>query len=377
MKYMGSKRSLLKNGLGHAIDREVATSTRFIDLFSGSCAVAWFVASRHAIPVWANDLQAFSAVLGAAVLCRTRPIDADSLLSKWLKNAERIRGRPIEVSARLTRADVLRSRQWCSLQRELPITAAYGGHYFSAEQALWLDALRQALPSQPQERAIALSSLLSAASYAAASPGHLAQPLQPSRTGIASIRESWNRDLLLRVTKECKLLSHLHARRSGRITTGDANVLSRRAIDGDLVFLDPPYSAVQYSRFYHVLETITQGDPVEVSGIGRYPHSSQRPNSLYSRKACALDAIEILLSTLASKGAKVILTFPTHECSNGLSGELLTEVADQFFTVKSREVSSVLSTLGGSLQKRNRTRYARRRARIETEELIVVLTPRG
>lgn len=68
MKYMGSKRAMLRNGLGEALDRAITDKGRFVDLFAGSAAVSWHVAQRYSIPVFASDLQQFSVALALGVL---------------------------------------------------------------------------------------------------------------------------------------------------------------------------------------------------------------------------------------------------------------------------------------------------------------------
>lgn len=377
MKYMGSKRILLKNGLGHLLDREIKKRARFVDLFSGSAAVSWFVASRYQVPVWANDLQTFGVVLAKAVLQRTNTFDAARTYANWIKRAtaRRAKVRVPRVDAR-HRSDVLRARAWCADQRELPVTAAYGGHYFSPDQAVWIDALLQCLPKSTA-RMPALASLVCAANYSVASPGHTAQPLSPSPTALPFIRHAWQRNVLARLQSEVEWFAKHHAFVRGDATIGDANLMARRVRESDLVFLDPPYSAVQYSRFYHVLETITRQRQVKVSGVGRYPPRCERPESRYSRVTSAADAMEELLSTLAAQGARTIVTFPAHECSNGLSGALLVEIANQFFRVVEREVTSVFSTLGGNPNSKSNAVYAKRRARVPAGELVIVLHPRG
>ncbi len=70
MKYMGSKRWMLQNGLGDLIAREVRGAARFVDLFSGSGAVSTHVAMKYEVPVTAYDLQTFSTVLTRAVVGR-------------------------------------------------------------------------------------------------------------------------------------------------------------------------------------------------------------------------------------------------------------------------------------------------------------------
>lgn len=75
-----------------------------------------------------------------------------------------------------------------------------------------------------------------------------------------------------------------------------------------------------------------------------------------------------LLETLAGRGCTVVVTFPEEECSNGLSGEEIENIAGRVFRVEAKTVTSRFSTLGG-----NRTN---RSARKITRELILVLKRR-
>jgi four helix bundle suffix protein len=55
-------------------------------------------------------------------------------------------------------------RDWCGGQSSAPIIVASGGYYFSPLQAVWIDALRAALPSDDPARTVALAALIRAAS---------------------------------------------------------------------------------------------------------------------------------------------------------------------------------------------------------------------
>lgn len=55
-----------------------------------------------------------------------------------------------------------------------------------------------------------------------------------------------------------------------RIYREDSNALSKK-IKADIVFIDPPYNSRQYSRFYHVLETIVKWDKPELFGVAMKP----------------------------------------------------------------------------------------------------------
>ena len=139
------------------------------------------------------------------------------------------------------------------------------------------------------------------------------------------------------------------------------------------MFIDPPYSGVHYSRFYHVLESIARGRSGAVTGIGRYPDERRRPRSRYSLQSEASDALDNLLKTIAARGSKIILTFPNHSCSNGLSGSLVYKIALRHFDVVKKSVASRFSSLGGTSD--NRGNEAGRAARRYTRELVLTLTP--
>ena len=374
MKYMGSKRAMLQNGLGELLAREVLGADRFVDLFSGSAAVAIYVAQNHPVPVFAFDLQNYSAVLARAVVTRRRPISWQATWRDWQRRARGLqRHTRVPVTPALTRAVVEDVRRWSGQQIRLPITRAYGGHYFSAEQAVCLDVLRRTLPEDEREFTVALAALIDAASECAASPGHTAQPFQPTRTARRYIAEAWNRDIFEHTREVFALLSGQVAQRVGRADVRDANDVARRLREGDLVFLDPPYSGVHYSRFYHVLETIARGEAGDVFGVGRYPARELRPRSRYCVRSESAIALNDLLETIAGRRARAIMTFPDHSCSNGLSGQVVREIAGRHFRIDEDIVASRFSTLGGTGDER--ANEAGRAARQEANELLLVLDP--
>jgi adenine-specific DNA-methyltransferase len=367
---------MLGNGLGHLLDSVAPEAHRFIDLFSGSSAVAAFVATRHDICVYSADLQAYSKVLAAAILDRTRPLAVEPTWSSWKAAATRLRPSVSGVpdTAHLTKACVQVAREWCSKRRAWNITRAYGGHYYSPDQALWLDALRRTLPATRQYRSVALASVIDAAAYCAAAPGHTAQPFQPTSTALPFLKASWARNVLQRVETTFASLCAQHAIAKGCAVVGDALSVAKSVRCGDIVFIDPPYSGVQYSRFYHVLETVATGYSGEVIGVGRYPDVGSRPKSDFSLVSKSEDAFSNLLKEVALRGADAIVTFPEHKCSNGLSGEVVSRIAREYFDVSRKVVSSRFSSLGGTSGAS--AIGSERAARVEAKELILHLRAR-
>jgi len=366
---------MLLNGLGTLINSELENAKRFIDLFTGSAAVAWFVATKHDVPVYAYDLQRYSTALANAVISRTKVLSSDEIWREWETRAKEIMdGRRYPSAARLTQAKVQDIRRWCSRQELWTLTKAYGGHYFSAKQAMWLDALRKTLPKNFDAKRAALGALIEGASQCAAAPGHTAQPFQPTRSAKPFLQEAWDRDIRSAVKRALSAICKMTAKQKGRASACDANQSAGGLKEGDLVFVDPPYSGVHYSRFYHVLESLARGRCGEVSGVGRYPSNKQRPRSKYSVVSESVDAVDNLLKTLSAKKTRVIFTFPEHECSNGLSGERVRTIANKYFVINEQAVASRFSTLGG--YGGQDVRQDGRAARHDAKELILLLSPK-
>jgi hypothetical protein len=207
--------------------------------------------------------------------------------------------------------------------------------------------------------------MICSASQCAAAPGHTAQPFQPTRTAKPFLIDAWHRNIVHDCENALSAISEQYAKIRGRAEVADANDAATSIAKGDLVFIDPPYSGVHYSRFYHVLETLARGQCSEVSGAGRYPATNERPRSRYSLKSESTTALNDLFSAVASRGGKAIVTFPQRGCSNGLSGRTVMELARKYFEVEQHWVASKFSTLGGNNDRRN--------ARRSTRELILVL----
>ncbi|TPM56260.1 adenine methyltransferase [Mesorhizobium sp. B2-2-4] len=375
VKYMGSKRAMLGNGLGEALGRSLVEAERVFDLFTGSAAVAWYVAEQYGKEVLACDLQIYSAVLAASVIERTSSITDRGWVESWVHRARGFisahrQWQDIkELQASLGKVPVSEAAsnaRSIDFGVKFPVSRAYGGYYFSPWQSAWIDALRATIPEAEDLRNLALAALIQAASRCAASPGHTAQPFKPNETAGRFLIEAWQRDLPTIVRTRVDDIAPRKAGKKGRAYCMGANELAEAARPGDLVFLDPPYSGVHYSRFYHVLESIARGEVGDVSGAGRYPEKSERPISEFSMLTTSRRAFDDLLAILARKNANVIITFPAGKASNGLSGDDVKALAADHFRIEEAKVSSRFSTLGGDLK--------HRAARQEADELILTLS---
>ena len=212
---------------------------------------------------------------------------------------------------------------------------------------------------------VCLAATIASGSHCAASPGHTAQPFQPTKGAARYIVEAWSRDPLIKARRALEQICSRRANVAGETTIGDAVYIASTLSSSDLVIVDPPYSGVQYSRFYHVLETIARGKTPSVTGRGRYPPLTARPQSSFSRPGQSRQALVTLLENLSRAKATVMFTFPAGRASNGLSGDIVTEVSSRLFNVRERRVIGRFSTLGGNNTNRS--------ARSQSEELVLLM----
>jgi len=104
----------------------------------------------------------------------------------------------------------------------------------------------------------------------------------------------------------------------------DSNFLAKDLIerlDGkyiDVAFIDPPYNSRQYSRFYHLLETLAKNDKPELYGIAR-----KRTGENISEycKVNAINAFKDLIASLACYTRLLIVTYNNTYTSKSSSSQ--------------------------------------------------------
>jgi adenine-specific DNA-methyltransferase len=114
-----------------------------------------------------------------------------------------------------------------------------------------------------------------------------------------------------------------------------------------IVYADPPYTNDQYSRYYHVYETIILYDYPTISGKARYRDG--RFVSRFSLKAEVHQSILDLAARVSALGSDLILSYP----ENGLlksSRSIIPSILSSTFKggVDVIEIPSQHSTMGGS-----------------------------
>lgn len=381
-RYMGTKRHLAPHVRAALLD--VADGRPVLDLFCGMGSVAEALASD--VPVIVNDFLRFTSVFSRARFLNAKRTDTGTamrrLIPPYLEHRERLRKGFVRRLADEARhmgagpeglADWMRRaphagrsahyRQAAAVadrangaDRYQMITRYYSAGYFSTAQAIDLDAIRWAIDCRPSvgSRSWLLAAWLQAASAIINAPGHSAQFLKPNdRAAYVRIDRYWRRsawEAFVTALAAIQPVGTTSWRSTNRVRNSEAlNLLARLdQTDVGAVYADPPYTRDQYSRFYHLFESMYRYDFPTSKGEGRTPTPASMRSSSFSQANSVRDAFESLFVGVAQLGCPLVLSYP----SNGL---LVTRGADPIDVARPwlrvidhLTVEHVHSTLGAS-----------------------------
>jgi adenine-specific DNA-methyltransferase len=391
IRYMGNKQQLA--GEVAVFCESLSPRRRLVDLFGGMGSVAGAAASSGR-SVWVNDIQEYAQLATRCLIASSEEPPAVELARRVLLPAYRsnlagLRERyaaPLRAEQRVLRSgdvgelrrlqdawrhagnddDVgsevssLRARGPDGPARLAVLLFAWG--YFGLRQAAELDSIRYAIDDAHAREAISNEaadwlrlSLLQTASRIASAPGHFAQYLRPTsdagaqRILAARRRATW--DSLLEDIAAVRPYGNAVWRAGNRVLGHDALAiwphLDALDVGPAIYYADPPYSKEHYSRYYHVLETLTRYDYPDALGAGRY--RPDRFRSTFAVKAEVVVSIRTIAAKVAERDGILLLSYP----STGLMtarlatdpAALLSEYFDHVSLVVQREAWH--STLGG------------------------------
>ena len=237
-RYAGSKYKLI-DWINKLLDENCLDCTSFFDVFGGTGVVTANVLDRYET-LYINDFLYSNEVIYNAFFSNEdyNQTKLDNIARKYnAKDATKIAANYVSNN--------------------------FGNKYFSNNDAKKIGWIRQNLETQKKagkindrEFYILLASLLYSMDKIANTCGHydayiitksindvfqfeLVEPLDVSKNKVSIYRE-------------------------------DANVVVKK-IKADIAFIDPPYNSRQYSRFYHVLENITQWKKPKLTGVAMKP----------------------------------------------------------------------------------------------------------
>lgn len=343
ISYMGTKRELALT-----VSEVVATCRPgpILDVFSGMCSVGETIASTR--QVWTNDIQVFAfQVAQALFMSQEHPLRSQAIADRYHQNfteAFQELLSPYEVALeaedavltassftefqnrRQNLTNVLdRCRQACHTQRHYLFSKQYSNSFVGIRQALEIDAVIAAIrfnsvksltPDCARWLTIALGRSMLRVSN---STGHFAQYLEPKVGNYRTFQRQRKRRIWqewLDANDNLEPVGDVWWRKNNRVFNQDSLKLLPILLDDNnkpaVIYADPPYTNDQYSRYYHLLETLILYDYPSMTGKGLYRPG--RFSTSFSLKAQSALAMESLIASSARLGSDIVLSYP----SNGL-----------------------------------------------------------
>lgn len=257
MRYMGSKIKLL-DFIIPIIESLCHDGDTVIDLMAGTHSVGYALKPNHKII--SNDVQEYSKNIGIAL----------------------VKNNGISISG----DDALRVYESVKKDNNYNLFEKhYSDTYFSKQQCVDIDKIRHAADLEKDEarKALILTSLMHAMGYCQSSAGHFAQYMSKDNPRIRELRKLSIKDAFVSWLSNAKISNTSYE--NNILAMNYADLLSSEiAKEAKVVYLDPPYSEAQYSRFYHILETMVKYDFPELKYKGLYRGDRFQSNFCYSNR---------------------------------------------------------------------------------------------
>lgn len=245
----------------------------------------------------------------------------------------------------------------------------YANTYVGVRQALEIDSLRYAIDKLCDEwivdrpelgfdpfllRCLLMAALISVVNRVNPGPGHWAafpRISQRNREWIISQRRLSVYDLFIQRVLEIEqaLSKNLSPYGPHIVMTEDFVSFMREVHEyirqARVVYLDPPYSQGHYSRFYHLLETLTLYDYPEISHSGRY--RKERHQSPFAQKEKVAGAVGHICEITRDAKTTLVISYSL----NGVipTPEAFRAILEQYYPsdkIELRKLDSVHSKLG-------------------------------
>lgn len=341
LNYQGSKKNLLEF-IHQNVASYIEPNSTILDIFAGTCSVGYSYKSEHT--VYANDSELYSYIISTALLGTyegdytqiLKQID-DYFYSNFIKFSEcTIKQQMYEKTLLL---NVENHDALIEFYENLPtvwnnkisfnrlhnnfelFTMYYSNSYFGLSQAMDIDSLRYAIEQFKSTSLFfpLLTSLFFAMKECVFSKdGHMAQPLNLKDnmfklflTRNKSIYDifkekfqSFFSDKFIRTTK-CNKTYNMNF--EDLIKQDDI----KKSVD--FIYADPPYTDMQYSRYYHLLNVVAKYDyPAPTQSSGTYTkglYTQNRYKSKLSKKSTCLATFNNLICFAKAYNKNLAISF--------------------------------------------------------------------
>lgn len=287
IRYMGNKGKLLDE-LIPAIESLTNPGDVICDIMAGTNAVSYALKPRNILIT--NDIQYYSYVISKCLLNNYSIPSIEEAHNDLDENYN------LNIEKRFFSFFV----------------DEYTDTYFAEKQCLDIDSLRYAIEKikDDSKKSFYLTVLMSAMCKAQSTTGHFAQFMNKNHKRIIPLRKLSIYDLFFEKINDFKSF------KCSKYDNFHFNLDYKLLFKNDLMnnvkcfYLDSPYTADQYSRFYHILETVCKYDNPVLEHKAKYRNDRVQSDFCYKNKVAG--EFENIISFCKSKKAPLVISYSNH-----------------------------------------------------------------
>jgi adenine-specific DNA-methyltransferase len=293
MNYIGSKLSLLEfiDETIMAVLAETGKMTTelvFADLFAGTGIVGSYF-KRKDFKIISNDIQYYSYVLNERLIGNNENLEFKGLFGE-VEALEKNDDNLEKVLEYLSKEPYRKGFIYENYCLEGTQGKEFERMYFNDHNAKKCDAIRYKISSWKETGKVddrEYYGLLSSLIY---SMDQYANTASVYGAFLKKIKKTAQKELHLRPYG-----SVYDNKKQNEVYNRNVNELIKE-IEGDVLYLDPPYNHRQYDANYHILETIARNDDPEIKGKTGLRKSDDQKSDFCSKRR-SLDALEDLVDS--------------------------------------------------------------------------------
>ena len=347
LNYPGSKRRLLEYILKNT-KKYIDKNKYVFDIFSGTGCVAEMYA-ENGYKVIANDSEKYAYNIATSLLKKFKQIDLDIFLNDYNENYNLLNKefmKLVDLEGSILSKD---SKDIISFDYNLPkvyndsqikingntirsiddlknlkdkmpyclFTLYFSGVYFGLKQSMEIDSIRYAIEKSNNNKEALFSCLYFAMKEASFSKdGHMAQPMSHEKNlnRLLKKRKVNITDVFILKLTEYSKNKNLNYDFKSYCYTLEQLLEKDKLFNGvGFVYADPPYTDMQYSRYFHLLNTVTEYDyPNMTMKNGKLTtglYTDNRYQSPLSNHGSAAIQLSNLIELCSKKGISLCFSY--------------------------------------------------------------------
>lgn len=380
LNYQGNKASLMPF-ISRSINKYVSPGEKICDIFSGSGSVGAYLKNEYS--VIANDAELYSSIISSSLLNtpskNSLSKEKNNFIKEYKSNFKLLMSsHKNEVSKEKTFIEECNTDELINLYSSFPtiwngldkkinyknlgeenrynlFLYYYSGTYFGIKQSIEIDSIIKTIHEidSTEIKNVLFSCLFYSMSEVVFSKdGHMAQPLNINRNVSRHLKQR-NKSVLdyfeIKLNEFIEKSHKYSTNKNCKVFNLDMSDLLKNDDFNEenvtLIYADPPYTDMQYSRYYHLLNVAAKYNyPAPTISRGQFTkglYTEGRNQSDLSKRSTAKYRLEELFDYCYKKGIVLALSYayPKNEANQKtnrytISIEELVEMANKVFGVK-------------------------------------------